>query len=268
MHGHGYALMALGVIATGVNAQSLNVTIENTQSDGQFYFTPFWVGFHNGDFDSYDGGANAFEFPGITEIAENGNTGPLMDAFSASGAGLAGGVQMTIAALDGPDGAPVFAPGESASFNVDVGDSTVNRFFSYASMIVPSNDLFVANGDPFSHELFDAGGAFNGPIVIEIYGSEVNDNGTEVNNAFGDAAFSANDGQSVPEFAVIRNFFTDDGDAAYLDSFVGTQTAIGTTIESGFGANDLIARITIVPAPGAAAAFAGMACLAGLRRRR
>lgn len=260
------ALTALGVVATGAGAQTLNVTIENTMSDGQFYFTPVWLAFHNGDFDSYDGGDFAFNFPGISEIAENGNTGPLSDRFDASGAGHAGGVQMTVAGDEGPDGAPVFAPGETKSLDVNVADAMVNRYFSYASMVVPTNDLFFANGDPFAHEIFDAGGNFTGPVVIEIYGQDVNDNGTEVNNAFGDAAFSANDGQAMPEFAVIRNFFTDDADAAYLDSFVGTDTAIGTTIGSSFGADNLIARITIVPAPGTLA-LAGLG-LIGLRRRR
>jgi len=265
MRGYQYALTALGAVATAAGAPTVEVTIENTQPDGAFFFTPFWAAFHNGDFDSYDGGAPAG--PGITLVAENGATGLISDEFSASGAGLAGGVQATIGANDGPDGAPVFAPGESASMTFDVGDATVNRYFSYASMVVPSNDLFVANGNPFAHEIFDGAGNFTGPVVIEIYGGNVNDNGTEVNNAFGDAAFSANDGQSVAEFAVIRNLFTDAGDAAYLESFVGTDTAIGTTITGTFGAEDLIGRITIVPAP-ATAGVLGAIGLLGLRRRR
>ena len=258
------ALAAVAGLAGLAGAQNIEVTIENTQDDGQFYLTPFWVGLHDGSFDVYDGGAFAYDFPGITQIAENGNTGPLSDRFASM---VPGGVQGTFAATDGPDGAPVYAPGESSTFVLDAGDPTSNRYFSYASMVVPSNDLFVSNGDPMAHPIFGEDGSFLGPLVIEIYGMDVNDNGSEVNNAFGDAAFSANDGQSVAEYVEIRHLFTDDGDADYLASFVGTETAIGTTIESAFGPEQLIGRITIGPAPGALA-LGAFGIVAGLRRRR
>ena len=262
-----FAAALLSLAGGGALADEISITIENTNPDEGFFLTPFWVSVHNGGFDSYNHGEFATNFPGITEIAENGNTGPISDAFAASGAGAAGGVDATIIA--DTIGPPVFNPGESATFNLNVGDTMVNRYFSYASMVIPSNDLFVANGDPFAHELFDVGGNFIGPVEILIFGRDVNDNGTEVNNAFGDAAFSANDGQSVPEFAVIRSFFTDAGDDDYLASFLGTQTVSGDTINEVFGADDLIARITIdvVPAPGAAALF-GVALLGTRRRRR
>ena len=259
-------LLLCGLASSVAGAQDLSITIENTSPTGGFFFTPVWVAAHDGSFDSYDGGDFASAFPGITEIAEGGDTGPISDRFAASSAGLAGGVQTTVAGTDGPDGAPVYAPGESFSFNLNVGDSTVNRYFSYASMVVPSNDLFFANGNPMAHELFDAGGTFNGPMTIEIYGRDVNDNGTEVNNAFGGAAFSANGGADMDESFVIRDFFTDAGDEGYLMSFVGTDTAIGTTITNAFDGSTLIARITIVPAPASLMLLGGAGLMA--RRRR
>ncbi len=263
------AAALLSIMSAGALGDTVSVTIENTLASDGFSFTPFWISAHNGGFDSYDGGASAFNFPGLTEIAENGNTGPLSEAFTNSAAGAAGGTQATVASFAFDGDAPVFSGGESTTFDLDVGDASTNRYFSYASMVVPSNDLFVANGGPTAHELFDAMGNFNGTTIIEIYGRDVNDNGTEFNSATNDAAFSANDGQSIPEFTNIRGLFTDDSDADYLDSFLGSNTGNGGTIGSTFGADDLIARITItaVPAPSSAMALLGGGLLVTRRRR-
>ncbi len=260
------SFMALGGAAS---AEQVSITIDNTMGGESFFFTPFWIAAHNGGFDSYNGGELASNFPGITEIAENGNTAPISSAFLSSDAGIAGGVDATVAAFAFDGDAPVFSPGESVTFNLDVGDSSVNRYLSYASMVVPSNDLFIANGNAFEHELFNELGEFNGTTVIEIYGRDINDNGTELNSAGNDAAFSTNDGQSIPEAGVIRNFFTDAGDVDYIESFFGSTTANGATINSGFGADDLIARITItqVPAPSGAAVLLGSGLMM-MRRRR
>jgi hypothetical protein len=257
------ALMtALALSTTGAAAESITVSIENTMADDSFFFTPFWVGVHDGSFDTYDNGA--FSSLALTNIAEIGNTAPLSDLFSAS---VPGGAQTTATAVAFDGDAPVFSPGESTIFNLDINDASQNRYFSYASMVVPSNDLFVANGDPTAHMIFDAAGNFTGPTVIEIYGRDVNDNGSEQNSADNDAAFSTNDGQALPEAVAIRSFFTDPTDAGYLESFIGSSTPNGATIGSAFSADDLIARITITPAPGTTAMLAGAGLLA-LRRRR
>lgn len=259
--------LSILILPAAASAATITVTVENTMDADSFFFTPFWVGIHNGGFDSYDGGTLASGWPGLTELAEEGMTGPISDAFTASAAGIAGGAQDTITAVSGSGDAPVFSPGESASLMIDIGDPTINRYFSYASMVIPSNDLFVGNGDPFAHMLFDGSGNFTGPVTIDIFGSSVNDAGTEVNDALGGAAFSANGGTSVDENELIRNFFTDAGDRDYLASFIGSDTANGATIGSTFGAGDLIGRITVTPAPGALALL-GIAGLLGDGRRR
>ena len=263
----GFVFIAISGLV--VQEKYISIHIENTSASDGFFFLPFWVAPHNGGFDSYDGGALASNFPGITEIAEGGNTGPISTAFDASAAGLAWGAQATQTAVSFAGDAPVFSPGESSTFTLDVGDSSVNRYFSYASMVIPSNDLFVANGNPFAHAIFDVDGNFNGPTVIEIYGRDVNDNGSEFNDATAGAAFSALGGDSISESENIRNFFTEGTDIAYLESFIGTGTANGSTIGSAFGRDDLIARITInqVPTPGGLAALA-LGGLVGVRRRR
>ncbi len=263
------AIASASILATGAHAEVLSISIENTMGGDSFFFTPFWISASNGGFDVYNTGQAAADFPGITQLAENGNTAPLSDAFAASAAGAAGGVQATVTASAFDGDAPVFSPGESTTFNLDVGDASVNRYFSFASMVIPSNDLFVGNDDAFAYELFNNDGVFIGPLVIEIYGRDVNDNGSEVNSADNDAAFSTNDGQSLPEFGVIRDFFTDIADADYLDSFIGSNTPNGATIGSSFGADDLIARITInqVPAPSSVMALLGGGLLMTRRRR-
>jgi len=255
-------ITALAITATSAAADSVTVSIENTMASDSFFFTPFWIGVHDGGFDTYNSGESSSI--ALTNVAEIGNTGPLSALFSAS---APGGAQTTATAVAFDGDAPVFSPGESTVFNLDIGDSTINRYLSYASMVVPSNDLFVANGNPMAHMIFDAAGNFTGPTVIEIYGRDVNDNGTEQNSAANDAAFSTNDGQALPESVAIRGLFTNPDDAGYLSSFIGSGTPNGATIGSAFGADDLIARITITPAQGTAAMLGGAGLLA-LRRRR
>lgn len=255
-----------GVLASAsARADTISIRVDNLMASDSFFLTPLWVGAHDGTFDTYDGGAFASGFPGITEIAELGDTSVLSGRFASE---QPGGRDATITAVAFDGDAPVFSPGESATYLLDVGDASTNRYFSYASMVIPSNDLFVANGNPMAHQLFDASGSFLGPVVIDIYGWAVNDNGTEVNDAHGGAAFSANGGTSVDEFLVVRGFFTDSGDVPYLESFIGSLTGNGAMIGSTFSEGELIARITVVPAPGALSAFGMVGVIWAGRRRR
>jgi len=257
------ALAACG-LAQGALAQEITITVENLLDPGNFSGTPFWLAAHNGGFDSYNHDELASGFPWLEALAEEGDTGPISTAFDNSAAGAAGGVQTTLVQ---PDDAPVFSPGESASTTLNVGDPTVNRWLSFASMIVPSNDLFIGNDDPFTYEIFDAGGSFAGPLEILVFGRDVNDGGTEVNDAFGGAAFSVNGGTSVDENNPIRDFFTDPDDVAYLESFLGTDTIDGNTITSVFGPDDAMFRITVTPAPASAVALGALGALGTGRRR-
>lgn len=244
-------------LATGsAAASSLSITVENMGPAGGFSFTPVWFGAHDGTFDAFNAGSAGGA--GITAIAEGGDTGPLSAAFAGSG------MDTTLAQMTG---APVFSPGESESVVFNVGDASVNRYLSFASMVVPSNDLFFGNDNAMAYQAFNAAGEFNGPFTIEIYGRDVYDNGSEVNDAFGDAAFSANGGTRTAEGGVITSFFDDPSAGSYLSSFIGTDTADGNTIGAAFGADTLIARITVVPAPGAVAGL-GLAGLLVSRRRR
>ena len=240
-----------------VHASSVQVTVTNHQSQGGFYFTPVWVGFHDGGFDTFNGGEAASSQ--LEALAEDGNVAPLRGVFGGNADGTAR-VDSVVFGADGFPGAPVFDPGESASELVDVTNAGSNRYLSFGSMIIPSNDAFFANGNPFAYEIFNSDGDFNGPITISIYGQDIYDSGTEVNDGLG-AAFSATGGTDSVEGGVV-------GFSPGLDIFIGTDTAAGTTIGSAIGRNELVATIQIndanaVPEPSAVAIWAVFGIIGG-----
>jgi hypothetical protein len=177
--------------AGGYSSREVEVTvvIENLAPAGGTYLTPVWVGFHDGSFDTYDSGAPISV--ALERLAEDGNTGPLSMSFDDSGAGNA---QATILS---DSGIPPLAPGETATmtFTLD-GRDAANRYFSYASMVIPSNDAFIANGDPREHRIFNRGGQFKGADFV-VYGGSVNDAGSELNDE--DPMNTAFFGQMTPD---------------------------------------------------------------------
>lgn len=166
------SLVACLLFALPAVAFEVEVVIENVAPDNGVFLTPAWVGFHTGSFDSYDPGVAAALFPGLEQLAEDGNNAPFSDFFAAE---VPMGVQATI---PGPGG-PIFS-GDRAILRFEL-DPTYHRYFSYASMVIPSNDAFVANGNPLAHRVFDPNGNFT-PVEIYVLGNEVNDAGTEVND--------------------------------------------------------------------------------------
>ena len=161
-------------IAHPLGAVNVRVTVENLAPDEGNFLTPVWVAFHDGSFDIFDEGAMASA--GLESIAEDGATGTLGAEFEASGAGS------THATVISGGGIPPFAPGASnaMTFRLDEA-SPLSRYLSFASMVIPSNDAFVANGDPMAMEIFDEAGNFVGAEMI-IVGGQVWDAGTEVND--------------------------------------------------------------------------------------
>lgn len=166
-------------MTAAASAQALRVTVENLSPSGGIFLTPVWIGFHDGGFDLYDQGAAASA--GLEQIAEDGDFSTLSSEFQAAVPSGQEGAVFGGAGAGGP-----VDPGEIASVDISVGSA--NRYFSYASMVIPSNDAFIANGNPLAHEIFDAGGNFLGPIEFFVLGSEVLDAGTEDNTEM-EAAF-------------------------------------------------------------------------------
>lgn len=169
------ALASTLTFAPTANAASLKITVDNLAPENGTLLTPAWFGFHDGNFDLYD--RNEPITPGLERLVEDGNVEPLNAEFLASGAGTAQGA---IAGLDLTPG-PIDS-GESASFTIDLdGSLPSSQYFSYASMVIPSNDFFIANGNPLAHRIFDDAGNFLGADFL-VAGSEVLDGGTEVND--------------------------------------------------------------------------------------
>jgi len=181
-------VLALLIVASSVHADHHNVSvvvkIESLVPENGVYFTPVWVGFHDGSFDLFDLGSLAGE--AVENIAEDGNVSMLRADFEAATADT-GGVDDVITSPAGFEGLPLFDPGESvmAEFTLT---AMQHRYMSFASMVIPSNDAFIANHNPRAIELFDAAGSFKGKQIITIPGSMVWDAGTELNTEM-DAAF-------------------------------------------------------------------------------
>jgi len=180
-------------LAAQSQALEVQVKIENLSPEGGLYFTPVWVGFHDGNFDVYDQGSTASE--GLERFAEDGDFAALRNDFANTS-----GLDAVMVNPEGFAGAPVFDPG-LASYEVFDLDPVAQQYFSYGTMILPSNDAFVGNDDPMAYQLFNDAGEFNGPISFVVYGSQVLDAGTEENTE-SDVAFL---NQTAPNTGVTTN---------------------------------------------------------------
>ncbi len=246
------SMVALGFAGIAPAAQvDLLITVENLQPANSVSFAPLRFGFHDGTFDSFDLGAAATA--PIVSIAEGGSGSEWFPAFAAAQpSGNAGSV----------GGGPLL-PGQTASAKITV-DSSLNRFFSFGAMVVPSNDYFIGNDSGTEYELFDASGAFV-PTTITQFGRDIWDAGSELDGPFG-AAFlqGSSNPDHIDENGVVVFDFAD------LDVFNGLTTAPGYTFQNQIGADDGVYRITfqVVPAPTAAAALAAAGFAAAVRRRR
>lgn len=263
--------------------QQVRVTVSSNAPTGGVALTPLWAGFHDGSFDSYNGGLSAQE--GIERIAEDGDASRLISDFNAgysyidNSSGTAtsalyltsqtsGRVDGLIGSVTGP---PPIQPGESASavFNLTSGQ---NDFFSYASMILPSNDALVFNGGPTAHNISSlfSGGA---PISFVIgQAGTVNDVGTEVND-FADVADPlglVGGGQSGPnqgadEFGVVTNITGD-----YFSTFANQPVGEDLSLLNFNNYSNGVATVTIeaIPEPSSAVVLGlGLTGLFARRRR-
>lgn len=177
-------------------AVRIQVNIENISPDRGSFLTPAWVGFHDGiAFDTYNGNTPASSLPfsgsqAMERICEDGSTDAIADDFFTL---QPLGIDTTIPGLRGLAG-PI-DPGEIVSESFILDSDGPNRYFSYASMIIPSNDFCISNGNPKAHPIFDNEGNFIAQSFF-VQGSETLDAGTEINDELpGNTAFF---GQSKP----------------------------------------------------------------------
>lgn len=210
---------------------AITVTVENLLGEGGTFQTPVWFGFHDGqNFDLFDAGSSASQ--GLERLAEDGTVAPISAEFIAQTG--AGGVDSTIFGAGG-----AIAPGERARQTINVTDAQGQGFFTWATMVIPSNDAFLAVPDnTLADPIFDEDGNFLGPVEIIRTGADVLDAGTEVNNEEG-AAFldQTAPNQGTPENGVVGsspgfNGSAGNPDGAPVNILSGdAQTAAGTTID-------------------------------------
>ena len=150
-------------------ATTLKVTISNNAQVNGLSFTPVFSAFHSDVYNAFDLGGSATD--GLKALAELGMVNPIASELAAADPGATSGVVFPEA------GARPLFPGESGEIVVDVDDPETNRFFTFLSMLLPSNDTFFGNSDPV--ELFNIAGEFLGTQVLNITGANLYDAGTE-----------------------------------------------------------------------------------------
>lgn len=132
---------------------------------------PVWIGIHDGRFDMFNQGSRASE--GIEMIAEEGAAATLAEQFSITRGTM----------WDGNIGNGPICPGDKATLEFDIKiHAGVPYFFSYASMVLPSNDAFVANAMPRAYKVFNNNAKPLTPVTIIVMGTDVWDAGTELND--------------------------------------------------------------------------------------
>jgi Ca2+-binding RTX toxin-like protein len=174
--------------------QKIVITLENIAPTNGTALSPVWFGFHNGQFDSFDAGKKASS--AIETLAEDGSLASLTQKFSDKGFGSAQGM------LASPAGGDI-DPGvvSQSKIEIDGGDAS-SHYFSYAGMILPSNDQFIANDDAREYKIFDKNGKFLGAEII-VGRNDAWDAGTEVNDEIPEnTAFF---GQTTPNTGVDEN---------------------------------------------------------------
>lgn len=228
------ALTSLGTAsAAGAQTKRVTVTVENLAPPEGIAFAPLRVGFGNGSFDAFDTG-EAAGAP-IISVAEGGSGSLWFPAFAAAEPG---------AVLGTVGGLLLAGQTASASFRVD---ALANPFFTFGSMVVPSNDHFIGNEDPREYRLFDAAGNLRITSIGQTAG-EIWNAGSELFDPAA-AAFlqGGNNDLRTAEGGVVRFEF------AELAGYDGLFTGAGYRFTSGLSADTPIYRISFsavaVPEP-------------------
>jgi hypothetical protein len=252
-----FAAAALVCMAAASQAapMTVNVTVENLAAPNGLAFAPLHVGFGSGSFDAFDIGGVAGA--PIVSVAEGGTGSAWFPAFAAADPGAVLGSVL-------PDPPGPLLPGASATASFVV-DPAQNRYFSFAAMVVPSNDFFIGNDSPLAYQLFDAAGHLQITSIVQR-ARDVWDAGDEVFDPAAAAFVGDNDLRTAQNSVVALNF-------AELAGFNGLVTGAGYVFNSGLAADDAIYRISFsvaaVPEPGTyALMLGGLMALAFVARRR
>ncbi len=167
---------------TNAGGLDFDVTLENTSGASPYplLLTPALWAVHDAATPFFTMGQAAA--PDLEHLAEDGDPTSWLATLSATSGVAASGVE----------GAAPSAPGEAFSFQVTMTPSA--RFLSIASMVVPSNDTFVALGDGAGIELVTTAGAARSDADIAADVSALlraYESGTEANEAGATGPFMA-----------------------------------------------------------------------------
>lgn len=243
------ALVVLSCSAAHAATALVTVKVENLAPASGIAFAPLHLGFGNGSFDAFNIG-QAATAP-IISVAEGGAGAAWQAAFAAA----------EPAAVRGTVGGLLLA-GASASQTFSV-DTALLPFFTYASMVVPSNDFFIGNDSAL--RLFDSAGQLM-QSSFTLKARHIWDAGSEVFDPAA-AAFVGTNGLRTPQNSVVALNF------AELAAFNGLTTGAGYTFTSGLGAESDVYRVsfevTAVPEPASTALMlAGLLGIFGWRKFR
>lgn len=184
-----------GTDADTSNAQTFNVRITNnaatdTYNDdhatgGNIWITPGAWAVHTGDNPIYSTGEAASS--GLSTVAESGKPGDLANSLQSKGNVESAGTWTKDDTTEDPNdptgsspGAPPVAPQGQFQFTVSVPTSQSNAKLSFASMYVPSNDIFIStakSGIELVSNSSPIGGNKNVTNKVRVLdaGSEVNE---------------------------------------------------------------------------------------------
>ena len=251
-----YSLLSTGLIVSNCSAAlvGITVTVQNLAPANGISFAPLRLGFGNGTFDSFN--INQTAPASIVSIAEGGSGSDWFPAFAAAEPN----------SVRGTVGSSPLLPGVTAS-NSFLVDSAVNQFFTFGSMVVPSNDLFIGNDNPAAFQLLNNAGNLLIPSILQK-GSQIWDANSEVadplNAAFVVGGTNAN---RTPENGTVAFDFSE------LAVFNGVATAGGynynhSLLSSGSDVYRISFSLSSVPEPSSLLlSSVAIACIV-LRRMR